>query len=376
MLLLLGVWVISLLVADFKNPAQAKIIDMIKNIVIVISIIYTLQTPKYWKQAVWITILVTTLLAALGVYQVISGNFFQEFGGLAATWKQEVVDGVFQFRLSGPIHAPNFWAQFLVAVIPLAIYRVLDEKYILVKLFSAASALVIAYAALATYSRGGFLALIAVLFLITLERRARPSLILLVVAAAILIFALLPANFTERVQSLLTLAPGTSESSLYQESSFRGRLAEVRAGLRMFAEHPILGVGAGNYPYNYQDYARKLNIETRTERREAHSIYIETLAETGLVGMSVFMLLFGSLLWKLIRVRKQMEHKGLYKSWITWIASIQMSITAYLISSIFLHGDYIRYLWILVALGTAGLYLSRKILEDPKLFTPEEVGII
>jgi hypothetical protein len=71
-----------------------------------------------------------------------------------------------------------------------------------------------------------------------------------------------------------------------------------------------------------------------------------------------------------------MESHDPYNRWITWIASIQMSITAYLISSIFLHGNYIRYLWILVALGSAGLYLSRRILDDPELIDQDEVVII
>lgn len=376
MLLLLGVWVASLLVAENKSPAQDKIIEMIKNFVILVSIIYSLHAPKYWKQAIWITIIVTTILAALGSYQVITGNYVREFGGLAGTSRQEILDGVFQYRLSGPISAPNYWAQFLVAVLPLSIYRILDEKRLWIKIFAAVSALILVYAALSTYSRGGFLALIAVLILITLERRARPSLVIVVLAATLLILALLPANYSERIQSLLTLTRSDNLNTLYQESSFRGRLAEARAGLRMFGENPILGVGAGNYQFLYQEHARKLNIETRTGSREAHSLYIETLAETGLVGLAAFSLLFGSLLWGLFQVRKRMESQDQYKRWITWIAAIQMSITAYLISSIFLHGNYIRYLWILVALGSAGLYLSRRILEDPELIDQDEVVII
>jgi hypothetical protein len=33
-------------------------------------------------------------------------------------------------------------------------------------------------------------------------------------------------------------------------------------------------------------------------------------------------------------------------------------VIAYLTSSIFLHGDYIRYLWLFVALGVAMIHLS------------------
>jgi hypothetical protein len=38
-----------------------------------------------------------------------------------------------------------------------------------------------------------------------------------------------------------------------------------------------------------------------------------------------------------------------------------MSILAYLTSSIFLHGDYLRYLWLLVALGIAMIHLANNL---------------
>ena len=98
--------------------------------------------------------------------------------------------------------------------------------------------------------------------------------------------------------------------------------------------------------------ARKLNIETRVEVREAHSLYIEILAETGLVGAAAVTVLFGTLLLGLARVRDKMRKHNRFRDWIPWLASIQISITAYLVSSLFLHGDALHllgnllYLWI------------------------------
>lgn len=372
LLLMIGVWVASVPGASFRGPAERKVVDLLKNFIIVISIIYSLRTPRHWKRAIWIAILVTSALAALGVYQAVSGNTAQDFGGLAATSAQEIVEGTIQPRLAGPIQAPNYWALFMVAVLPLVLYRILDEKRIFVKAIASIAAVILVYALLGTYSRGGFVALVAVLIMIVIERRARPSMILFVIILAMLVVALFPANYTERVQSLLVLTPGTSLRTLYEDSSFRGRLAEARAGLRMFAEFPILGVGTGNYKYSYQTYARKLNIETRDEVREAHSLYIETLAETGLVGAAVFALLFGTLLLGLSRVRNEMRKQNRLRNWTSWLASIQISIGTYLVGSVFLHGDYIRYLWILVALGTAGIYLSKTMLGDPQLLASQE----
>lgn len=370
-LLLLCVWVFSVLGANYKEPAETQVIDLMKDFVIVVSIIYALQTPRYLKHAVWIMIGITTGLAALGVYQAISGNYAQDFAGLATISAQEVVEGVIRSRLSGPIQRPNYWAQILVAVLPLVLYRVLYEKKLVVKAAAAIAALILIYALLGTYSRGGFVALVAVFIMIIFERRARPSTIILAVVSMILIASFLPANYVERVESLLVLRPNTSLNTLYEDASFRGRFAEARAGLRMFAEHPILGVGVGNYKYNYQSYAKQLNIETRDELREAHSLYIETLAETGLAGTAAFALLIGTLLVGLRRARSKVGSLGRFNDWLPWLASIQISISTYLVGSLFLHGDYIRYLWILVALGAAGVYLSKNMINKAQRIPPQ-----
>ena len=43
----------------------------------------------------------------------------------------------------------------------------------------------------------------------------------------------------------------------YQGGSGRGRLTQYRQSLRMTAEHPVLGVGPGNWPVRYPEYATR-----------------------------------------------------------------------------------------------------------------------
>lgn len=368
----IGVLALSIFVADYRDLVESKVIALLKDFAILFSIIYAVQNPKYWKQAIRIVIILTTILAALGAYQVFTGNYFQTFGEFAIISEQKILDGILEPRLGGPIGKPNFWAQFLVAVLPLIVYRVLDEKQVLIKMVFTGAAIILVYTVLGTYSRGAFLTMVIILILILIDRRARPSLFLIISIGALIILIFLPSNYSERIRSLTLVSLDPSLGKIYEDSSLRGRYAEVRAGLQMFAENPILGVGAGNYKPNYQLYVSKLNIETRNEPRDAHSLYIETLAETGVIGMIVFIFLFGSLLIGLSKIIKKLGDQDIFKNWSSWISSIRMSIISYLISSIFLHGDYIRYLWILVALGVAGMYLSRKFLDDPTLLFQEK----
>jgi O-antigen ligase len=54
------------------------------------------------------------------------------------------------------------------------------------------------------------------------------------------------------------------------------------AGLAVFLEHPLLGVGPDNFRHVYGRYIGQPNAD---ERFHANSLYIETLADMGLVGL-------------------------------------------------------------------------------------------
>ncbi|WP_028059689.1 O-antigen ligase family protein [Candidatus Solirubrobacter pratensis] len=66
------------------------------------------------------------------------------------------------------------------------------------------------------------------------------------------------------------------------------RYAYWRAGLGTFADHPLKGVGSGGYRVEWlqrRDFAETV--------RDAHSLYVETAAELGIVGLLALAALFG-----------------------------------------------------------------------------------
>ena len=69
------------------------------------------------------------------------------------------------------------------------------------------------------------------------------------------------------------------------------------AGLRMAAEHPILGVGLSHYGFNWQQYQlTDLLDQLREGKAIANSPWIELVAETGIVGFA-FVVTFARRLW-------------------------------------------------------------------------------
>jgi O-antigen ligase len=84
------------------------------------------------------------------------------------------------------------------------------------------------------------------------------------------------------------------------------RLAFALSGLRMFADHPVTGVGISQYGYYYNTY-EYLDLGTLSNffglKRIANNVYVELLAEVGIVGF----LLFGAFLVRVYRHLRAQE---------------------------------------------------------------------
>ena len=357
------VWLLSAFSATDQAIALDKVVDFAKDFIIVLTFILALETFRSWQKTIRLLILTAMVLAAMSSYQVLSGNYAQTFFGFAGNSQEQVLTEVYQVRLTGPLGDPNFYGLILVTAIPLAVYYFLDEKRIIYRSIAGITTLLLILALLNTYSRGAFVTLIVILGLIALERRVSATFLLGGALAFLLLLPLLPGNFRERMSSLVALG-SSAETAVYQESSFRGRTSEYISGLLMFSEHPLLGVGVNNYPINYQKYSSRLGLDSRTEERDAHSLYIETIAETGLLGFLTLAGLLTSLMVGLRRARKKLGAINANPEWQCGLIAIQMSLIAFLTGSIFLHGAYIRYLWLLVALSAVGIHLAETAWED------------
>ena len=94
-------------------------------------------------------------------------------------------------------------------------------------------------------------------------------------------------NFMEHVQSM---------SNITTDASNLERLNRWASALRMFSERPVFGYGPGTYQFEYAPYQNseeKTLISTNAgDRGNAHSEYIGPLAEEGLPGTILVIILF------------------------------------------------------------------------------------
>ena len=87
----------------------------------------------------------------------------------------------------------------------------------------------------------------------------------------------------------------------------------------MFLDHPVLGVGVGQYADKYQ---KEYILPEAKERRQkhAHSNIFQMLGQSGAIGLISFVLLFGYIFW--FGFKSMWRNKNLYGM---LIVSVSMS---------------------------------------------------
>lgn len=127
-----------------------------------------------------------------------------------------------------------------------------------------------------TGSRGGLIAYGGMLVVSLWFLKPRRVVILRVLLAAALSVAV--------VLSLQRESAGGGRLQEVDEFTSASRLALWGAAGAMFVQHPVLGVGYGNYRSLYGDYIPG----AAPDQLDAHNLYLQFLSETGIIGFAVF----------------------------------------------------------------------------------------
>lgn len=122
---------------------------------------------------------------------------------------------------------------------------------------------------------------------------------------------------------------------LDQDPSFLFRLALWANTLEIFEDHPLLGVGKGNFKITYPRYAAKAikdpSFSSEAQPREAHNDYVQLLAETGALGLlCLFWILaiIGRKVWRSVPGKKD-------SYWIYLITVLSLSLLSLLAEAFF-----------------------------------------
>ncbi len=345
----------SVFYAGNSNQAESGFINYIKDALIALVIVVMLQRGAVLRRVIWALLLAGIFLGTLTTIQAATGTYEFEYWGFGRAEIRNIAGEVNDYRVQGPVSS-NYYAMFLVVLVPLALDRLWHERSKATRALAGWALVVCSISILFTFSRGGLLALLVVLGLMLVRRPPHLWITLAGSAGIILIFLLTPSEYLSRIGNLTQVisiaGSGEAQVSQLEENALRGRLSEMTVATQMFSDYPIYGVGYNNFENNYLDYSPEIGLDSRREGRAAHSLYLEIAAETGIIGLSAFAFIMTVYFHGLLQSFRRFSQVGLH-DYANITAAFAIGVIGFLISSIFLHSAYPRYFWLLVGIGLA-----------------------
>ena len=222
----------------------------------------------------------------------------------------------------------------------------------LYKYIAAATLIPIVAGTLLTYSRGAGLTLVAILIALMIMRVLPVWKTILFGALAYLVILIFLPGFAYRFASVVDVAALFGDNVEEADGAIRGRATVNLVGIQIMMQNPILGVGPGQSPLYTRKIGNEIGFRYLETDRRLHNMYLEEAADTGLIGLTVFLGIVVLTLKQLndVRVKWRGKHPEYY-----YIAiGLMLAIFAYLAMAVFLHLSYVRYYWFLLALAGAG----------------------
>ena len=162
------------------------------------------------------------------------------------------------------------------------------------------------YTVVSTFSRGGFIAMVATVFAYALFHPHRKRFVLgMALIGSLAFFVPLPEGYAERIATISQLQEDVDRP---QEDVSEGRLYFWGLAVEM-VKHQPLGVGMRNFSAQFGSYDELRGAYGRN--RDVHSSHFQVLVEHGYLGAAVWIFLFLYSFGVCWRIRKQSRTAGL-----------------------------------------------------------------
>lgn len=271
-------------------------------------------------------------------------------GGLGSGADSAVTDAG---RLQGGTHDPNYLAAAIVPAMMMAAGLAARPGRPLLRLGLGAVMALLALGLAATESRGGLLAAAVVLVGAFALWRGRRTVIALFTVVLVVVAGLWFSASPAAWERITNVGDGGS-----------GRSDTWQVAWRVVEAHPVAGAGLAQFPAVSPDFVDRpgalpsIDLLIR-ERIVVHNVYLQLWAETGIVGLLLFLAVVWGALAACWRAARRFDAAGdasmTALSWATLLATLG-ALTA----SVFLSNVDDRRLWVLLGLGPALLLIARR----------------
>lgn len=275
----------------------------VKTFMLYFLIIAIVNRRRTLKIAIAALLLGSLLTTGVGLYEAATGdsffteNYRYEFRN---TLRGAETTGLMKTTYSGAARVQGLYSDagyyahalivFIGLALPWAVYGRNRNLRILV------AVLLMAYIVnlIGTGARTGWVALgcSMAVFLLFMKHRHKYSIWAMSVITVIGIFL---------AAALIPHLPTFERLTLKGSLSWSWRLDTNLQGLEMIRDHPVLGIGTGNYMIEYFNYLENFPRLSRVMMGWLHNSYLQIWIENGTVGLIVFLAFLGTVAMSLAR---------------------------------------------------------------------------
>ena len=279
-LLLEALVIFSIPFALWPGGAAFVAQDLLKLIMLQLLMTFFIDSQERLRYILWLFVSFLMWFAGSSFSAYIHGEFYTVNGVQRAEGINSMVGG------------PNELAGLLLALLPFLIALIHCSKNVLVKILLCGCGALTLFVFALTGARISMLALIALAIFYVFRSKRKLLSLTAVVAVGCLLWLSLPQQYQSRYLTLKQYAEGGE-----LDDSNKLRLQIWQAGGRMFLDHPLLGVGPGQFP---TAFGTIYSGNVHGAWMEPHSLLLQVTCELGLIGLGIFSY-FVFQIWKAIR---------------------------------------------------------------------------
>ena len=296
--------------------------NFIKAVLMFIVMVNVLRNRRRLVALMWLSISIGLYLSYVAWTMYLRGEFTVEGNRVG-------------LEMGGMFGNPNDMAMHLVIMTPIVIVLGLASRVTFIKVVYFGIALLLVLGNMVTFSRGGFLGLVAVGGVLAwkLGRKQRLNVALATVAITALLVLFAPGNYGQRILSIF-------DSSLDAFGSSNQRTELLKRSILVTARNPW-GIGIGNFPI------------VGVQHLGTHNAYTQVSSELGVLGLLAYLIFLVSPFRKLAAIERTVSRKNQF-GWYYYLSiGLQASLAGFMVSSFFAAVAYNWFIYYLIAYAVA-----------------------
>ncbi|MGK7958238.1 MAG: IctB family putative bicarbonate transporter [Crocosphaera sp.] len=366
-----GISAVAVALSPVKAAAFSGLIKLTLYLVFFVFCARILRSPRLTNWLIAVVLGVGLVVSCYGIRQQIFGV------EQLATWNDPTSELAGATRVYSYLGNPNLLSAYLVPSIALGVAAFFVWQGLLPKLLAITITLVNTACLYFTGSRGGWIAMVALvatfllLFFVWFKNNLSPfwrKWLLPLVFAVLggLMFAAIMSVDSLRIR-VMSIFVGRGDSS----NNFR--INVWMAVLDMIRDRPLIGIGPGNSAFNK---IYPLYMSPKYSALSAYSVLLETAVETGLIGLSIFIWLITVTVSQGVRqIQRLRDKNNPYGMWLmAAIAAMAGLMAQGLFDTVWYRPQVNTLWWFLVAL-IASQYQPKTRENTKKILDSESIYV-